>query len=152
MRRLAQFLAILAAAAVGPSVVAKETGRPPLSRKVMKAKSVLLVCECPRAMAVAGNRASRELKLWGRFQIVEHRDEADIVLLLSANPYLGDYVTRDGPDKRPVSVDITFLTAIDPNTGENLWSDSRRWGSWRVDGATKDLIDELRGEMEEQIK
>jgi hypothetical protein len=152
MRRLAQILAILTCAAAGPSAGAKEQQRPALSMKLMKAKSVLIVCECPRAMAVAGNRASRELKLWGRFQIVEHRDEADIVLLFSANPYLGDYVTRDGPDRRPVSVVITFLTAIDPNTGENLWSDSRRWGSWRVGGATKDLIDELRGEIEEQIK
>jgi hypothetical protein len=44
------------------------------------------------------------------------------------------------------------MTIIDPHTGRNLWSDSRIWGSWRVVGATKDLIEELRGQMESQVK
>jgi len=75
-----------------------------------------------------------------------------LVFLFSANPYLGDYVTRDGPDKRPVSVDFTIMTVVDPHTGENLWSDSRRWGSWRVDHATRDLIAEFRQQIEGQAK
>jgi hypothetical protein len=65
---------------------------------------------------------------------------------------LGDYVTRDGPDDRPVKVDFTIMTVIDPNTGQTLWTDSRRWGSLRVRGATKDLIEELRQQMEGQVK
>ena len=150
MKRLAQFLIILAGAGLLPSAVAKKQER--LSPKVMQAKSALIVCVCPRGMAAAESRALHELQLWGRFQIVRNRHEADLVLLFSANEYLGDYLTRDGPDERPVSVDFTILTVVDPKTGENLWSDSRRWGSWRVGGATKDLIDELRGEIEEQIK
>jgi hypothetical protein len=88
----------------------------------------------------------------GRFQMVRNRHEADLVLLFSANEYLGDYLTRDGPDKRPVSVDFTILTVVDPKTGENLWSDSRRWGSWRVDHATSELIAEFRGQIEEQTR
>jgi hypothetical protein len=44
------------------------------------------------------------------------------------------------------------MTVVDPHTGENLWSDSRRWGSLRVDHATKDLISELREQIEEQTK
>jgi hypothetical protein len=35
-----------------------------------------------------------------------------------------------------------------PRTGKVLWADSRRWGSWRIVAATKDLMDEFRGEME----
>ena len=93
-----------------------------------------------------------ELQLWGRFQVVRNRHEADLVLLFSGNEYLGDYLTRDGPDERPVSVDFTILTVVDPKTGENLWSDSRRWGSWRVDHATKELIAELREQIEEQTR
>jgi hypothetical protein len=123
-----------------------------LPTKVMQAKSALIVCECPRGLAVAEGRALHELLLWGRFQIVHRRDEADLVFLFSANEYLGDYLTRDGPDTRPVSVDFTIMTLIDPHTGQNLWSDSRRWGSWRVDHATKDLIAELREQIEEQTK
>jgi hypothetical protein len=103
-------------------------------------------------MAVAEGRAFEELQLWGRFQIVKHRDKADLVFLFSANQYLGDYLTRDGPDKRPVSVDFTIMTVVDPSTGENLWSDSRRWGSWRVDHATRELIAEFRQRIEGQTK
>ena len=152
MKRLAQFLVILVGAALLPSAVAKKQGRLPLSPKVMQAKSALIVCECPRGMAVAEGRALQELQLWGRFQVVHRRDQADLVLLFSANEYLGDYLTRDGPDKRPVWVDFTIMTVVDPHTGENLWSDSRRWGSLRVDHATKDLISELREQIEEQTK
>jgi len=103
-------------------------------------------------MAVAEGRALQELQLWVRFQIVHRRDQADLGFLFSANEYLGDYLTRDGPDKRPVWVDFTIMTIVDPHTGENLWSDSRRWGSLRVDHATKDLIAELREQIEEQTK
>jgi len=152
MKRLAQFLVILAGASLLPSAIAKEQERPSLSAKVMQAKSALIVCECPRGLAVAEGRALHELLLWGRFQIVHHRDEADLVFLFSGNEYLGDYLTRDGPDKRPVSVDFTIMTVVDPNTGEDLWSDSRRWGSWRVDHATKELIAELREQIEQQMK
>jgi len=154
MKRLAQFLVILSLAGAGvlPSAVAKKHGRLPLSPKVMEAKSALIVCECPRGLAVAEGRALQELQLWGRFQIVHRRERADLVFLFSANEYLGDYLTRDGPDKRPVSVDFTIMTVVDPHTGENLWSDSRRWGSWRVDHATRDLIAEFRQQIEGQTK
>jgi len=83
---------------------------------------------------------------------VENPKQADLIFMFSANPYLGDYLTRKGPDTRPVRIDSTILTVIDPHTGEELWSDSRHWGSWRVAGATKDLIQELRGEMEVETK
>jgi len=78
MKRLAQFLVILILAGAGllPSAVAKKQGRLPLSPKVMQAKSALIVCECPRGMAVAEGRALQELQLWGRFQIVHRRDLA----------------------------------------------------------------------------
>jgi hypothetical protein len=153
MKRLAQFLLlILAGAGLPPSAVAKDQGRPALSLKVMGAKSALIVCECPRGLAVAEGRALQELQRWGRFQIVHRRDQADLVFLFSANQYLGDLLTRDGPDKRPVSVDFTIMTVVDPSNGENLWSDSRRWGSWRVDHATRELIAELREQIEEQTK
>jgi hypothetical protein len=44
-----------------------------------------------------------------------------------------------------VSVNYTFLTVIDPKTGDSLWSDSKRWGNLYTGfhSATKGLIDEL---------
>jgi len=70
---------------------------------------------------------------WNRFRILEDRRKADVVFLLSGNPYWGDYLTRDGPDTRPVFIDGVILTVIDARTGQALWTDSRQWGSWRVD-------------------
>jgi hypothetical protein len=116
----------------------------------MQASSVYVDCVCPRGLAVAREEALQQLQSWGRFQISQNRRETDLILLFSGNPYLGDYITRDGPDKRNVAIEYTILTVIDPNTGKSLWTDSRDWGSWRVKGATKDLITELREQMEGQ--
>jgi hypothetical protein len=154
MRKLIQLLAIFLslAACVVPSALAKKTERPALPAKIMQATSVYVDCVCPRGLAVAQDTAVLQLQSWGRFQISQQRWESDLVFLFSGNPYLGDYITRDGPDPRPVVVDFTIMTVIDPKTGQSLWTDSRRWGSLRVRSATKDLIGELRQQMEEQTK
>jgi hypothetical protein len=122
---------------------------PALSPKVSQARSVFIVCdECPKGMAAASPAAHQELSDWKRFRILPDRTNANLIFLFSAKPYLGDYVTRDGPGTRAVYVKITYLNVIDPGTGKTLWSDSREWGSWRVGGAAKDLIDEFRGQLE----
>jgi hypothetical protein len=99
-------------------------------------------------MAAATPAAFQELADWGRFEVVASRKKADLIFLFSANPYLGDYVTRDGPDTRPVRVDITFMNVVDPRTGESLWDGSRQWGSWFVGKATKDLMVAFRKQLE----
>jgi hypothetical protein len=120
-----------------------------LPPEVTQAKSVYIVCDaCLRGMAEAKPAAFQELADWGRFDVVPNRKKVDLIILFSANPYLGDYITRDGPDTRPVHVDITFMNVIDPRTGESLWGDSRQWGSWFVAKATKDLIVEFREQLE----
>jgi hypothetical protein len=150
---LIQLLVILFyTAAFVPSALATKAERPRLPAKIMQANSVYVDCVCPRALAVARETALRQLQTWGRFQISENRRQTDLVFLFSGNPYLGDYITRDGLDKRAVAIESTIMTVIDPNTGQSLWTDSRRSGSLRVVGATKDLIDELRQQMEGQTK
>jgi hypothetical protein len=121
--------------------------------KVKKATSAAIDCsDCPRSLANAGKAAKQALAVWDRFRLVDDAKQADILFILSGNPYIGDYLTRKGPDERPVRIDSTFVTVIDPRTGEELWSDSRNWGSWRVSGATKALIEELRGDLEAETK
>jgi hypothetical protein len=121
--------------------------------KIKKATSAAIDCSaCPRSLANAGKAANQALTGWDRFRLVEDPKQADILFILSANPYMGDYLTRQGGDQRPVKIDSTFVTVIDPHTGEELWSDSRNWGSWRVGSATKALIDELRDELEVETK
>lgn len=121
--------------------------------RLMSANSAAIDCDaCPRALAKAGITAQQVLLSWNRFRILQDRRKADLIFLFSANPYLGDYLTRDGPDTRPVFIDGVILTVIDARTGQALWTDSRKSGSWRVVGATKDLMEELRTQIESQTK
>jgi hypothetical protein len=152
MRKFIQLLVLVCTATFVSAAFAKNAEHAPLPPKIMQADSVYVDCVCPRALGAARETALQELQLWGRFQISQDRRHTDLVFLFSGNPYLGDYTTRDGPDKRPVAIEFTILTVIDPNTGESLWTDSRRWGSWRVRGATKDLIYGLREQMQGQVK
>jgi hypothetical protein len=134
------------------AAVAQEKDSPALGR-IKQANSVVIDCSaCPRALAKADAAAKQELGTWNRFRIVDDPKQADLVLMFSGNPYMGDYLTRKKPDDRPVKINSTIMTVIDPRTGEELWSDSRTWGSWRVSSATKSLIDELRGELEVETR
>ena len=80
-------------------------------------------------------------------QMIADARKADLVFVVSANPYLGDFASRDGPDKRPVAVDITYVNVVDPRTGQDLWGDSRQWGYLFVAKATRDLIDEFKTQL-----
>jgi hypothetical protein len=99
-------------------------------------------------MAKAKPAAFEELTSWNRFAQAADPKSADLIFLFSANRYLGDYLTRDGPDKRPVHVGTVYLNILDPRTGQSLWGDAERGGSFLVGASTRDLIDELREWME----
>jgi hypothetical protein len=93
-----------------------------------------------------GTAALAQLRKWGRFQIVREKQTADLILLLSADPYNGGYIIfasgqtgtidADGhiaQDRVPnynrlTPVRDAYLTVIDPSSGQNLWSDSHAWG------------------------
>jgi hypothetical protein len=151
MRRLSQLFALFCSLAIIASAAfARKSEQLLVPGKIMEANSVYVDCVCPRGLAVAQPAAVEQIKSWGRFQLSNNRHESDLIILFSGNPYRGDYFTRDGPDTRYVSIMTTFMTVIDGTTGKSLWTDSRRWGSWRVKGATKDMLDELRAQMEAQ--
>jgi hypothetical protein len=119
-----------------------------LPAKIAEAKSVYIDCDnCLRGMAAAWKAAFEVLEDWGRYDVTPDAKKADLIFLFSANPYLGDYVTRDGPDTRPVKVDITYMNVVDPQTGADLWGDSRHWGSFMVARATRSLIEQLRTQL-----
>ena len=116
--------------------------------KILKAQTVYLDCDCRREMKASVPHALPELFEWGRYQLAPDRDHADLILLFSMHPYLGDYFTRDGPDKRPAIVDFTILTVIDGRTGEALWSESKRWGYMLVSKASRALMRDFRKAVE----
>ncbi len=109
-----------------------------------------------------------QLKKWGRFQIVSDKKLADLVFLLSADPYNGGYIifasgqtgTMDSnghiqedriPNyNRQAPVRDAYLTVIDPKTGQNLWSDSHVWGGLLT--GTNSVGERLVKKLQKQIE
>jgi len=114
------------------------------SSKILSAKSVYF--DNRTGANAVGAAAVTELKKWGRFQVVPDKKLADLILLLSADPYHGGYiifasgqtgtVDADGHVQEDVvpnynrlaPVRDAYLTVIDPSSGNNLWTDSHVWG------------------------
>jgi hypothetical protein len=114
------------------------------SSKILSAKTVYFDDRTGVDAVVAA--ALAQLKKWGRFQIVQDKKLADLVFLLSADPYNGGYIifasgqtgTVDSSGhvqedsvpnySRQAPVRDAYLTVIDPKTGQNLWSDAHVWG------------------------
>jgi hypothetical protein len=152
VRTLALLLCVFAL--TSPAVTAqsrKKHGKAPLPALLMKAKTAAVVCDaCPRALQKVQVSAEEKLFLWNHFRVLPDRRKADVIFLFSGNPYLGDYVSRDGPDKRPVKIDRVVLAVVDPRTGDQLWGDYKEWGSLRVPSAAKALVKELWTQVELQ--
>ncbi len=55
---------------------------------------------------------------------------------------------------QPVTVSYTYLTVVDPKTGNSLWSDSKRWGNLYTGfhSATKSLVDDLMKRINDDSK
>jgi hypothetical protein len=122
-----------------------------LPPKVMKAVLVYVDCfDCPREMASVKKVGVLEVGKWKRFYLSSNPRRTDLIFLFSAAPYLGDYITRDKPPGRPVPVEITYMNVIDPQTGESLWTDYRKWGSWFVGPAAQDLIGQFKAQVDAQ--
>ncbi|MGB9233148.1 MAG: hypothetical protein WCC04_01960 [Terriglobales bacterium] len=142
----------------------------PLPPQITAAKTVYI--DNQSGLAKLGDRAYEQLTKWGHFQVIQDRKQADLILLMSARAYDGGYITSGGgttgtidesgninTTNNPtytshVSVNYTFLTVIDPKTGDSLWSDSKRWGNLYTGfhSATKGLIDELMKRINEGEK
>jgi hypothetical protein len=61
---------------------------------ILSAKSVYF--DDRTSLDTVGGKAVGQLKKWGRFQIVQDRKQADLVFLLSADPYMGGYIIKSG--------------------------------------------------------
>ena len=127
-----------------------------LPSRLLTAK--LIYFDDQTGFAAVGGDAVRELEKWGRFQVVQSRDQAELVFVLSsedesrsiANPE-GD--RRFGPDLsfhfrfRPANA---YLTVDDAITGERLWSGRHLWGGLLTgfNSAGRRLIHKLRNQIE----
>lgn len=132
------FLALLRPSSL---IAQKELAR---SLRISSAKAVYF--DNQTGTDAVGDSARAELKKWGKFQIVPDRKHADLVFLLSADPYNGgnilmsggqtgtidsrghveeDPVPRYGPQAH---TRYAYLTVIDARSGEKLWGAEHVWG------------------------
>jgi hypothetical protein len=83
--------------------------------------------------AAVGQRALEELRRWGRYQLVEKKDKADLMLLFSRSP-VASAVRGFGSEgvtpryAQEQSVKSVYLTVIDLSSAEILWGDRHAWG------------------------
>jgi len=123
-----------------PAVAQKQLAQSP---QILSAKSVYF--DDQTGSDAVEKNALAQLRKWGKFQLVDDPKEADLVFLLSADPYKGGniiftrgrtgrmgngHVTEDHvlDYNKQSSRRYGYLTVIDPKTGDNLWSDKRLWG------------------------
>lgn len=141
MRLVASLLALTLLLAAPASFAQKQLARSP---RILNAKTVYFLNKTGSDRV--GSEALARLKKWKKFQIVADRSQADLIFLLSADPYRGGNVllasgqtgtiNEDGritedpiPNYIKASpVRYAYLAVIDPATGENLWSDRHVWG------------------------
>jgi hypothetical protein len=124
------------------SIVAQK--QPAHSPQILTAKTIYF--DNRTGSDAVGKNALAQLKKWGKFQVVQDRKRADLIFLLSADPYRGGDIILAGGQTGRVDSDgqisedkipnynkqsptrYAYLTVIDPKTGENLWSAEHLWG------------------------
>jgi hypothetical protein len=122
---------LVVAMSVVPSSLAKKE-QAPLSTTVLAAKTAYIE---NHGSAKLKDRSYDELKKWGRWQIVEDRTKADIVIVLSSqaeqsstgqtrtyDPKTGDW--KYGTETS-TSAGSVHLELLDSKTGESLFADTR---------------------------
>ena len=148
-----------------PPTASQDKEHSKLSPTILSAKTVYF--DDQTGAAQVGEKTREQIEKWGRFQIVQDRKQADLVVLLSASPYKGGYVVTAGGETGTVDrngridldpaptfnkltpVRYAYLTVIDPETQENLWSDSHQWGGLLTgfDSAGERLVRKLKKQM-----
>jgi hypothetical protein len=153
--------AAAALVAAGSLCAQKDMAKSP---KIAAAKTVYF--DNRTADDAVGAETVAKLKKWGRFQLTTSAKKADLVFLLTADPYKGGYVlladgstgtVEDGhvqksevPNWNMQSpVRDAYLSVIDPKTGQLLWSESHIWGGMLTgkNSVGARLVAELEKEM-----
>ena len=81
---------------VAPAVAQKQLARSP---RILSAKTVYF--DNQTGSDAVGKSTLAQLKKWGKFQLVSDRKQADLIFLLSADPYKGGNIAS--PVARPAA-------------------------------------------------
>jgi len=158
---LASALLVIATLLLLPALSWANEKRPSLPTSVLSARTVYV--DNQTTSAELQNTAYTELSKWGRFQIVDAPQKADIVLRLSNGNYVklvpanGDSSANDpkpakqnwmGADEA-VPPGSTRISVIDAKSGNSLWSDIRKTDNPKI--ATH-MLDGLRNAFDQKEK
>jgi hypothetical protein len=152
---------VLAIFLLSPELARASEKRPSLPTSVLNARTVYV--DNQTTSAELQNTAYAELSKWGRFQIVNAPQKADILLRLSNGNYVkfvpgnGNFSASDpkpakqnwmGADEA-VPPGSTRISVIDAKSGNSLWSDIRK--TVNPKGATH-MLDGLREAIDQKEK
>ena len=162
MKILARVLiAVVLIVSQSPISAAAKDKRPSLPTIAMDAKTIYV--ENHTTAAELKNTAFTELAKWGRFQVVDSPEKADIVLQLSNGNYVkfvpgGENPAAAAPKPgkqdwvgadEAVPPGSTRVSLIDPKSGSSLWSDVRKTDS---PNAATHMLDGLREAFDQKEK
>jgi hypothetical protein len=157
----ASTLVVLATFLLSPELARANDKRPSLPTSVLSARTIYV--DNQTTSAELQNTAYTELSKWGRFQIVDAPQKADIVLRLSNGNYVkfvpgnGNSSTSDpkpakqnwmGADEA-VPPGSTRISVIDAKSGNPLWSDIRKTENPK---AATHMLDGLREAIDQKEK
>jgi len=158
---LTSALLVLATVLLLPPLARTNEKRPSLPTSVLSARTVYV--DNQTTSAELQNTAYTELAKWGRFQIVDTAQKADIVLRLSNGHYV-KFVPASGnspaSDPKPakqnwmgadeaVPPGSTRISVVDAKSGNALWSDIRKTESPK---AATHMLDGLREAIDRKQK
>jgi hypothetical protein len=155
------FIAALLLAPQSPISAQAKDKRPPLPTMVMNARTIYV--DNHTTSAELQNTAYTELAKWGRFQVVDTPQKADIVLQLSNGNYVkfvpgGENPSASNPKPgkqdwigadESVPPGSTRVSLIDPKTGNSLWFEIRKTDNPK---AATHLLDGLREAFDQKEK
>jgi hypothetical protein len=126
-------LAMLGTLLVPGTRIAVANNKPAsLPPAVLSAKSIFV--ENQTSDAQLQNSAYTELTKWGRFQIVDAPEKADVVLRLSNGNHVRSVSAEEldarlaskSPEEDAVPAGFIRITLVEAKTGNSLWSDQKK--------------------------
>jgi hypothetical protein len=165
MQLSSHIIGVLIATALSFPTTSPSKEHSKLAPKILSARTIYFKDQT--GAVTVGYKTLDQIKKWGRFSVVRDLRQADLVLLLSADPYKGGHIATASGSTGPVGkngdvdtdpipnfnkqspVCYAYLTGIDPLTEESLWGDSHQWGGLLTgfDGVGERLVKKLEKKM-----
>lgn len=155
-------ITVIAVMALVLAGVAHANKQAPLPERILQAKKLFV--DNQSKYADVADRFYEEMGKWKRFSIVQNRESADLIVVLTTQesegmasqnrPYVTNKVgntdiTTGGSRVYSYTYGSTQIAFLDPNSGEKLWSNTMPWGR---KGGARGLVRDLRKRVESQEK